>query len=586
MLDTDHSRQKFKKALDDSLAKRRVYLRNRQEFLQQMVGSHWGPNAGAVDVPINAIHRGFVTYTRMLASRAPQMMIRTQVPHLRATANDAEVLLNEEIEKSDLERKLRRWVGASLFGLGILKVGLRLKESSFDEFGNEQMIGELMTRNISLDDYVHDMSARALEADEIDYLGHKFRVPLEEAKNNPLYSAKVRKMLSATKRLDNDKKGNRRAEAMGAANKIEAVDHIDLWELYYPRENVVVVFDDELKFDPLREETWSGPDSPTSIGPYHHLYYTEVEDQSMPLPPAAVWIDIHKVTNQIYNKEADSAQESKTILTYNEGGEDDAQAVVESSHMEVVAVANVDGLKEITFNGARSENLGFMLQSLELLDDAQGNLNLLAGTEAQSATATQDSMLRESASAATEDMKEQVYKQTKGVMEHWAFHYWHDPQRTYQSVRQIPDTDIFVPAVLTPEDRENNWANFNFDIVPYSMQRRSPAQIAAELDKMMLEFLLQAPDILQAQGLAPDIQEYLRLKAKYMNLPELLRLVRTDSGQNLESKTEIGRKPQNTNRTYTRKNVSMGPTRKAARQQSIQQLFGMANNNQQAGNNQ
>ena len=156
-------------------------------------------------------------------------------------------------------------------------------------------VGDLFMRNISFDDWIHDMSSRTLDPEDCEYYGHQYRVDLEYARDNPQFKKNIRSRLAESDWGKMNKSGERRADQMGAPNKVDLRPQCILWEYYFPKENVIVTtseFDNE---EPLSEVDWYGPQD--SAGPYNFLYYTEVMDNSMPLQPAAVWYDLHRLAN-------------------------------------------------------------------------------------------------------------------------------------------------------------------------------------------------------------------------------------------------------------------------------------------------
>ena len=547
MLDNPDARTRFYKARDDSLTKKRRYMRHRQEFIRYLVGRNWGdsPWRSGASMPINLFEKGYSTYMRLLVAQAPAILIRTDHDELKPMAEDASLVLNMRIKESHLNRTLKRWVGDSLFGLGIIKVGLRQSGMVPDpDTGEQTPVGELFAANVSLDDWVHDMSAKTLEPEDCWFYGHQFRAPLDEVRENPRFNKSVRSHLVETRRETMARTGERRAEEIGAGNKVEMTPHVTLWEYYFPKEDIVVTTTDKQEDRPLSIEEWDGADA----GPYEFLYYTEVPDNSMPLPPAASWKDLVETVNKIYLKEQDNAENSKTVLGYREGSDEDALKITEAENLQAVSMTDPDAVRDFRFNGVRAENMGFLEQSLQLANSQMGNLELLSGSGTQSPTASQDMILSRNASTRLDDMRDVVYERTQAVMERWVFYYWHDPIRIDHGVREIPNTGIHVPVGgedefgmprgITPTARIENWNRFNFSVEPYSMQVRSPEERAAAVDQFMLQILI--PGMEFWTGNPEILQAYVQMKAKYENMPELLELTKS-LGVRPPQQQEIGK---------------------------------------------
>ena len=575
MLDTQQSRTRFFRSRNDSLTKLRTYQDHRREFIHQMVGKWWGKSNWGIDSenPVNLILKAYQVYLRMLVASAPQVLIMTDKEQYKAIAADAEVVQNRAIERSNVEDMLKRWVGSGMFGLGIMKTGLQQAGMEEDPMTGEMLpYGEVFSQNISLDAWVHDMSARSLDMDELTYMGHRFDMPLDQARENTTFKKKIRNQLVERSTANSGRSGARKVESMGASNKLDVIPMVDLWEYYVPSENMVYVTTDKEEDEPLAQYEWTGPEG----GPYDFMYFLEIEDNSMPLPPAAGWMDLHRIINTVYKKEAENAKNAKTNLVYQEGDDEDAQKVVDADNLEAIGVSNPESIRDMHFNGVRPENLAFIVQSLDLANNQMGNLDLMAGLASQSPTAKQDSLLNANASALSKEMVDRVYAKTKSVFEKRCWYYWHDPVRTYQDVRTLPNTKDYVKISLTPEDRAGHWEMFNFDIVPYSMQHRSPEERIAELDGLMMQM---APmlELMMQSGLMFDFEAYLQLRAKYRRMPEILDVIKPME-QPREQQQPIGERTKQapvTQRNYVRENISGGSTPAAQTSNQVESLMGM-----------
>lgn len=545
MLDTTRSRSLFRTSLDSSLEKLRQYRQNRREFVSAIVGRWWSKrNSDVVGrKPLMLMHHAIETYVRALVARTPRVSITTEFPRLRPMALDAEVVVNAAIERFELEKHLTRWLRDAMIGFGILQVGLVADGFHQDQASGEYIPkGRLDCSNVSLDDWVHDMSARSLDPDQCLYYGNMFDEPLDDARENPRYKKSARLNLSASQSSrDTTSKGDSRTSSLGARNAERGTEYAKMWQFYFPRTQTIVVMPEDFteSTEPLTVEDWNGPER----GPYHFSYFTEVPDSSLPLPPAALVMDLTQIADETFRKEAENTENAKTILAYRDGHHDDAQKVVDANNLDSVAMENPDSIREIRLNGPRSENMGFLSQAMTLWNMMAGNVNLVAGLGTRSPTLGQDQLLAEASNQTLGAMRDMVYQQVDGVLTHWCFYYWNDPLRIDQSVRQVPGTSIFVPIVLTPEQRRDEWARFNFRIEPYSLQRKTPQQRLAELDQVVGGIIMPSLAVLQQSGLRFDVAEYLRLRAKYSGMHELLDLVRPMEGD-WQREGEIGQRPR------------------------------------------
>jgi hypothetical protein len=127
-----------------------------------------------------------------------------------------------------------------------------------------------------------------------------------------------------------------------------------------------------------------------------------------------------------------------------------------------------------------------------------------------------------------------------------------------------------------------NFLALNFDIHPYSMQGQTPSEMAGKLNALMTQILMPAMPLLQQQGIGVDIQQFLRLMAKYQDIPDLDTVLRFEMpmGQE-EAQMEPPRKPSTSNRTYTRRSVSQGG---AGRDEAMMSTLAGSGNDSDAAN--
>jgi len=140
---------------------------------------------------------------------------------------------------------------------------------------------------------------------------------------------------------------------------------------------------------------------------------------------------------------------------------------------------------------------------------------------------------------------------------------------------------------LTPEEREIHPYYFHeVDIHPYSMTFQSPTERLNSVNQVMMNVLLPAMPMLQEQGLALNLREYLRIFSKYADLPELNNLITSTDRSMLplgpqptdpaaEEGGADGRQAQPSVTRRINERVSRpGATRQGAEQSLIQTLMG------------
>jgi hypothetical protein len=427
------------------------------------------------------------------------------------------------LEDYRIHRALQRSVRNSLFGMGIVKVGL--KSNGVRNIGGENVTTSTpFVESILLDDYVVDMTASSF--DTAEYMGHKYRVPLKDAIRNPEWDKRVRAKLREQDNLNVNEDGDARlAEMSGEADRGKLHKQVEVWEVYVRAERKVVTYCEHYPAYPLRVVDWEGPER----GPYHALFYNEVDGNVMPLAPAATWIHLHNFINSAMRKLIRQAERAKSVglapNMSNQNGGKDAMTIMNANDGDVVAVESPEAIQERAFGGIDQSTFGFMLQCNQMFSTLAGNLETLGGLSAQTDTATQDAILNQNSSERINAMRQKVALFTKGVLTDLAYWMWTDPTETYRAEMDSPVGAIEV--ALTPEERQYDFFEHEIEIEPYSMVFQTPQQRSQQLSQLMMSTLLPAQPMLQQQGLSIDFTQYVKMLAQYMNLPELNDLVQS-----------------------------------------------------------
>ncbi len=100
---------------------------------------------------------------------------------------------------------------------------------------------------------------------------------------------------------------------------------------------------------------------------------------------------------------------------------------------------------------------------------------------------------------------------------------------------------------------------------PYSLPHQTPKSRLDALNQIMQNILTPMMPLLQQQGITIDINAYLQKVAQYLDMPDLVDVVTIqeapDPAQQGGGGPEQPKMPSQTERTYTRENVSARTTR-------------------------
>lgn len=560
---------RLREAMDWSVRKLRPFRVNRTEAIKQYVGRNYSDDSSAQKMPINMMHLAVSIYQRYLSPPAMKCLVRTPIQKLKTTAYELELAIDHLMSEINYAGSHRDVVVDAMFGMGIIKVGLEVKEVA-GEFGYLHDAGQPFADPVDLDNFVQDMSAT--RPDQVAFEGDKYRIPYEWVMDQKqTYTKAGREGLSPTgsERSSRDGGGSR-AESLSRGSDVMVSDYepmVELWDLWLPRENLFVVLPVDGTGPPLMVKEWEGPEH----GMYHKLGFNWVPSNLMPLAPVANWVDLNDLVNRIWRKLGRQAEREKTILGVQGAASMDAKHVVNASDGEVISMQNPESMREIRYGGIDNQSLGFAINIKDTLVYLMGNIEALGGFAAQSGTFGQDRLLAESANKMIDDMQQTVAHFNKRVIKDLAMYMWEDPHITLPLVKRIEGTSIEIPFQWTPESREGDFSEYNIIFEPYVLRSTTPTERIHQLNQVMSQVIMPGMELFAQQGVQVDMRKYLKSIAKYSNLEEL---------NDILLPVEEGRDPVEpysgysvktpSSRVYEHVNVAGGPSQ-AAKSFQLQQ---------------
>lgn len=516
--------------------------RNRVDAVRQYVGSHYASSGAEQRVPVNMLELAVTIYVRHLAARAPRVMVSTGVDALKPFARNMELALNQVPEEIGLEATLRRAVVEAIFGIGVVKVGLA--SSGVALLGHDA--GEPFCDLVSLDDYFLDMSAKSRDA--IQFEGNDYWLDIDSARE--LDEGGVG--LEPDEHVVTGEQGEPRAEGVSASTGADLYrDKVWLRDVWLPATQELVTYSVKGK-RVLRVIPWDGPEN----GPYHVLSFSDVPGNLLPLPPVALWRDLHELSNAVFRKLGKQAVAKKRVVTFAGGNDEAATALQKASDGDGI---RYDGQapQMIDVGGIDAAGLAFFLQARDLFNYFAGNLDALGGLAPLSETATQDQLMSQAAGARMARMKSEAIGFVRGIFRSIGWYEWTDPVRKRTVKKPVRGTDMVLEAVWSEETREGDFLDFNLDIDPYSMEDDTPSTKLQKIGQTFERFLMPLMPLMAQQGAQIDFRKLVELVAKLGNVDEVRELVQFSEpipGQPQGGSGMPTFKPAQTKRTYERVN--------------------------------
>lgn len=552
--------QKLREKMQSDRESLRTFQENRQEMIDSYAGSSYGDGGESGHILVNLSELAINIYQRQLASHTPQVMVESPVQNLRPVAEELAIAVNHLItHEIDLGESLNDCVYDALFTMGIMKVGITPKEhGNYEGFTHDS--GQPFADPIDFSDWIHDMSAKRW--DQIDYCGNRYEMPFDLCMESPLFTKKGKNDLLPMLRTDagmdfgaghNEDPSKLSHEAH--AGEVEYVKKVILWDIWLPRENLIVTMPANGYGAPLRIVEWEGPER----GPYHMLGFSKVPNNLIPLAPSMIWEDLNDLINRLALKAGMQADRQKSVLAAQNRASSTAEAIIATPDgMAITTDVDPNAVREFQFGGVDQNLMASFDTFRNLFSYLAGNLDALGGLAPQTGTLGQDKLLSEGATQRVNDMRDRVVKFTTGIVEDLAFYLWNDPSVDLPLTKKITPT-IERNFRWSEENKLGEFFDYNFRIVPHSLQARSPQEKLNTLLMLVNQTVLPMMPMLQEQGIRFDVEQFLKIVAKLSNSPELEKILVRDSGLTLGAREPVEtRKPNTSERHYVRHDRGTG----------------------------
>jgi len=564
--------KKLVSAVVESFRKMEPFRERRKDLISAFVGSDYSEGGEAKKVYLYLLKLAVDIWVRKLVVRAPVAKITTPFRQLRPAAAAFTLACRDVADEVELGKTLRACATDALFSpRAVVKIGLEYNGKGTYK-GVEVDLTDPSIHKVSFDDYVIDMAARS--AGRPAFEGNRYYISKDEFQRRfPGQWAKLG-LSEENLGVQNDE-GEDRAEAISHEPGSGAEDirgQVGLWDIFLRDTGELVTYVASKAERPLDVIKLEGPDEKL----YRSLWFTDVPDNAMGMPPLAVVKNLHRLANSMFRRLAAQARDQKRVVGFSD----------EESASRFKTAHDGDGIywdgqkpEEIGVGGIDQVTLATFLQVKDLFSWSAGNLDSLGGLSPMAETARQDEMLATSSGAQLADMQDAVTDFARGCFRQIVWYDWTDPVRTRRLQKEIPGTGDYIPVEWSPETRKADFLDFNFTITPNSMRDDSPGEKIQKLQGVLNGFYAPLLPFFQQQGLTIDTRRLNELVADYSNLPELEQLV-ISVDPNLAMQQQgagpVGNpmpKPAHTTRTYERVNRP-GATRVGKDHALMQTLLG------------
>jgi hypothetical protein len=259
----------------------------------------------------------------------------------------------------------------------------------------------------------------------------------------------------------------------------------------------------------------------------------------------------------VFRKLGRQADRQKTVTLIASGNQEDGRRLTDANDGDAISVDRPEATKEVRYGGVDQAALAFFQQLRQLTSYFGGNLETLGGLNNATNTASQEQLVKSQATMRIADMQERATDAATRVIKAIAYYMWTDPVRTYRVPKKIPASDMVIISDLKPERRNGEFPDYAIEIIPFSMQSRTPTERMQTLTQIMQTFIVPMAPLLQQRGLVPDIEGFLKMSAELSGTPEVVDLVTKVEPEELmqgppSPQGAGGGRPANTTRNYVR----------------------------------
>jgi len=505
----------------------KVLRDSREKFLSAASGTLYphSPNTHGLHDILGLMRQAAEAMSLSMAAQQPRVLIAPTKVQNGPFSMHFENAIDRYARTMNLGKVLQDIVRNAFYSLGVAKIhmaeGAAIQIESDEWMDSDRPFVE----SRSLTHMSYDTSAPDFRF--CSFISDRYLVRMSDVLDNRDFKGSVKRKIERLAQSQTEAQREEWGRSIsGASSNIgEWYDTIYLADCFCPKDGIVYTFPVDARYrcmtdDPLLSLEWDGEEE----GPYRFLNLGPVPDKSTPSAPAQNLLLLHNLINTLYRKLKDQTERQKNIQVGPKGSEDDAEVVRAAEDGEFITITSPQEINQIVVDGPNQSNFAFALNALQQFSKQAGNLEHQLGLGAQADTASQEGMISEGVGRVAAAQQARFVDFTRDVVKQLGKLLWHDQVTEVPMTRQVEGTDISYDDTwqggMQEESRIGDFVDYEIDIIPYSMEYRSPRQRLADIDETWDRIMSIAPMVMQ-MGMVPNVQEYLRLRARYTSTPEM-----------------------------------------------------------------
>ena len=491
------------RSVEQSEKKLEVHRDTIRLLKRRYAGSNYGHNNGFERPdPLNLIYSLVSTLAPALAVD-PRATVKTVAGDL-AFAETFRLAIDDEARKITLDQTIKSVIIDSLFGLGIIKTGLKAAPGFEDKGDLEIDTGTLFSERVSFQNYIIDMASNVRS--KAQYEGDRYEITADFARDTGMFDERTIQLLIAST--------NSASGGTTRSSDEEFIDRLQLVDLFLPHQQRVVTVPGDVRFSDLgylNEFKWTGDPS----GPFDTIGFSPIPDKILPTSVIGVIYQMYVLVNKLARKVGRQADRQKDIVVYQKGREGDGDAVRDSNDGDMVGVDDTEGLKPLSFGGANDDGFKTIAWYQDFFNKIAGNPDLIGGLAADANTLGQDQLSLQNANARIDDWRQTVLDTSASVLKKIGGYIWTD--KDTQRVLEYKTNGFRFPRKFGSK-RLGDFEDYELGIDATHRPPMSPDQRYLRKQRLVTEVIIPLADAAAAQGMAVDVNKTVKIMARDLGI--------------------------------------------------------------------
>lgn len=519
-----------------------------QMFFKSYIPVYYQMEKGTCTEPLNLVFNTIRAYVPNLVMQNPITHVTTPFTAHKQYAELLGMGLDAVSRQIKLKQELRAWITNALFGLGVMRVGIKATGEllNFDDVLVDN--GQVYARNVSLYDFGFDPTCTHLNRAKC--LWDRVTVPRQTLLDTNGFDHDVVVALPSSPTNETSKSKNSTVSNEAKSVMVKIQDDVDVVQIYIPEiESVVFMGDPKQKKHGkfLRITEYNGPKE----GGYVFLSFSPpVDGEPLAPPPVSVWYELARIANECFEKMVTQFKNQKDLTFHTPAMVDTVDQIKEAISGDSIATMDPKGINQISIGGQNEKNERFLQELYTIYNMMAGNPELISGQSipgGKGTTATAVQAMQGNASIGIEDMRDIVYDQTAEIQRRIAWYLHTDPFIQLPLTKRETGGEE-VQLELTPEQRMGDFLDYTFKIVARSMTPLDPmvrSKAIIEFTVNIIPGAMQTALAAMQMGVQFNVQRYLTQIAFEMGVQDIVEDIFVDPEwqQKMEIMQSLG--PQN-----------------------------------------